>query len=210
MMRLKSFTWFSGAAILMLGCQTQVIGGGSGGNGGSGGGVDTAQSSATGSLTTVTSTGTTTPVTNGGHAIAMLRSEFPPSNSGDWSSGVTGGGPSEDPNTLFLFLSNAAQSCGDPLATTGGCSAPIYQVSIGLPVFFQAVGSYSLDQIGFADFSEPGGSGICSGGGGSYWNGTIEITAIDATQVTFTLAWTAPLLLDNDSANGTYTAKRCF
>src|SRR4051812_14633108 len=38
MMRLKSFTWFSGAAILMMGCTTQVIGGGGGGNGGGGGG----------------------------------------------------------------------------------------------------------------------------------------------------------------------------
>jgi hypothetical protein len=214
MMRINSFTWFSGAAILLLGCQTQVIGGSSG-NGGNGG-ADTTLS--TGTLlppeeTTSASTGAQ-PAPEDGPAIAMLRSQLPPPSVGDGSSGVTstGGGPEEDPNTLFVFISNSsAQYCADPLSTTSnGCSAPVFQVSIALPVALQAVGTYSLDQLGFASFSAPEGGNICSGGGGSYWDGTIEITAIDATHVTFTLAGTGPLLLDNDNANGTYTAKRCF
>lgn len=48
--------------------------------------------------------------------------------------------------------------------------------------------------------------------GGSYWDGTIEITAIDATHVTFTLAGTSDIFSFTPQGNtdGTYTALRCF
>jgi hypothetical protein len=213
-MRLNGLVGLSGVAMLMLGCTTQVIGGGSGGNGGSGGvdvGMTTGTSFTTGD--TGSSSGSTTPPTNDGPAIAMLRSELPAPTPPDGSSGVTttGGGPADDPNALFLFVANVGQSCGDPFAALSGCSKQEYQVTIVLPTALQAVGTYPLDQLATAGESEPEGGGVCSGGGGSYWDGTIQITAIDATHVDFTLAGTSLLFLTGGAtANGTYAAKRCF
>lgn len=215
MMRLNGLVWLSGAAMLMLGCTTQVIGGGGTGSGGSGG-VDvgmTTGTSITTTSTTVSSTGTTTPTTNDGPAIAMLRSELPVPTPPDGSSGVTttGGGPDQDPKALFLFVSNVGQSCGDPFAALSGCAQPEFQVTIVLPTALQAVGTYPLDQIATAGESEPEGGNVCSGGGGSYWDGTIQITAIDATHVEFTLAGTSELFISSgQTANGSYSAKRCF
>jgi hypothetical protein len=214
MIKLNGLAWLSGVAVLMLGCQTTVIGGGSGGNGGSGGvdvGMTTGTSFTTGD--TGSSSGSTTPPTDDGPAIAMLRSQLPTPTPPDGSSGVTttGGGPDQDPNALFLFVSNVAQSCGDPFAALSGCSMPEFQVTIVLPPALQAVGTYPLDQIATAGMSEPESGGVCSGGGGSYWDGTIQITAIDATHVELTLAGTTELFIGSGkTANGAYSAKRCF
>ena len=208
MMRLSGFAWLSGVAVLLLGCQTKVIGGG-GGNGGNDG-MTTGTSSSTGD--TVSSSGTGAPPTDDGPAIAMLRSELPATTTQDGSAAVTTtGGGGEDPKALFLFISNTAQSCGDPFGAVSGCAKPQYQVAITLSTALQAVGTYSLDQLATAGVAEPEGGGICSGGGGSYFDGTIAITAIDATHVDFTLAGTADLLnAAGSNANGSYTAKRCF
>jgi hypothetical protein len=213
-MRLNGLVWLSGVAVLMLGCTTQVIGGGSTGSGGSGG-VDVGTSTGTSFTTgdTGSSSGSTTPPTNDGPAIAMLRSELPVPTPPDGSSGVTttGGGPDQDPSALFLFVSNVAQSCGDPFGALSGCATPEFQVTIVLPPALQAVGTYPLDQIATASESEPEGGNVCSGGGGSYWDGTIQITAIDTTHVEFTLAGTTELFIGSgQTANGAYSAKRCF
>ncbi|NUO48569.1 MAG: hypothetical protein HOV80_06905, partial [Polyangiaceae bacterium] len=48
----------------------------------------------------------------------------------------------------------------------------------------------------------------CSGGGGSFCDGTITILSIDAASVTFELAGTASLF-DQGNADGVYTAPRC-
>jgi len=203
-------------AMLVLGCQTQVIGGGSGG---SGGGVDTATSSGD---PTTTSTGVMTsggpydggsPLPNDGPAIAMLYSELPnvvyPSGS---AVAASGGGDDINPNSLNLFVSNGPQACINPYAYGAGCAAVSYQVSILLPPNLQAVGTYSLNNLAYLSVTEPGGGDTCSGGGGSYWDGTIEITAISATQVTFTLAGTAKIFsfTPQGTADGTFTAPRCF
>ena len=215
MMRLSGFTWLSGVAVLLLGCQTKVIvgSGGSGGSGG-GGGVDVGMTTGTSFTTgdTGSSSGSTTPTTDDGPAIAMLRSQLSVPTPPDGSSGVTTtGGGGEDPNALFLFVSNTAQSCGDPFAGAPGCATPEYKVTIVLPTALQAVGTYPLDQLATAGVSELEGGSVCTGGGGSYWDGSIQITAIDATHVEFTLAGTAELFIaSGHTANGAYSAKRCF
>lgn len=199
--------------MMILGCQTQVIGGGSGGGGGnptttSSGDVYSATSSGSG---VVDDAGP--PPVNDGPAIAMLYSELPVQTDPDETGSVVasgGGGPGIDPNSLFLFISNGAQACTDPFAYSGGCAAPRYQVSILLPPSLQAVGTYPLDNLATMSVTEPGGGDTCSGGGGSYWDGTITLTAIDATHVTFTLAGTGKLFFASGNADGTYTAPRCF
>jgi hypothetical protein len=214
MMSAKHFTWIAGLAILALGCQTQVIGGGSG-TGGTGGSKDTTTS--TGIMTSggdvggSNGQGGSTPLPNDGPAIAMLYSQLPGPSGGLGSSGgvTTTGGNAEDPNTLYLFVSNGAQSCVDPYAEAAGC-VQRYQVVIRLSPSLQAVGTYSLNEIGYMSVTEPGNPGECSGGGGSYWDGTIDVTAIDATHVTFTLAGTAQIFSSQGNADGTYTAQRCF
>jgi hypothetical protein len=211
MIQVKGFAWLSAVSILVLGCQSQVIGGGSTstGAGGGGGGVTTGPvEPGTGGA----GGGTTTPVDDG-PAIAMLQSQIPPVVGG-FTSGAgavtsTGSGTGVDPNSLVLFVSNTAQSCGDPYQTAGGCATATHQVIITLAPASQAVGTYLLDQSAYMSESEPGGNGTCSGGGGSYWDGTIQVTAIDATHVDFTLAGTAQIIGSGGTSDGSYTAKRC-
>jgi hypothetical protein len=206
MMRAKHVTGFAGMVLLMLGCQSQIIGGG---NGGSGGGVDTTTSSAfTGSGGGTDMDGGAAPSPNDGPAIAMLRSELPPPDVDVETGGVTsGGGPALDPNTLMIFLGDTTQRCNDPFV--GSCTQQ-FQVGIQLPTSLQAVGTYPLQDHAYFSVSLGGDPGECSGGGGTYWDGTIDVTAIDATQVTFTLAGTGNLFGYPGNADGTYTAKRCF
>ena len=194
------------ATVAALGCQVQVIGGGSGGTGvttgpqifdGAGGGGNPPP---------------VPPVPDDGPAIAMLYSELAARSGGSGQTGSSGvgGGSGPDPNTLFIFVSDAAQSCADPYAQGDGCSIARYQVAIGLPPSLQAVGVYPLDQIATFSETDPGGSpDECSGGGGSYWDGTISITAIDAQKVSFTLSGTATLFLTPGNADGAYEAERC-
>ncbi len=209
--------WFAGMAMMILGCQTQVIGGGSGGGGGedtttSGGGVYSATSSGIMTSGSGVEDGGM-PLPNDGPAIALLYSELPAETDPTGSSAVaTGGGNTIDPNSLFLFVTNGAQACANPFAYSAGCAAPRYQVAILLPPNLQAVGTYPLNNLATMSVTEPGGNNTCSGGGGSYWDGTIEITAIDATQVAFKLAGTAQVFSFTPQGNtdGTYTAPRCF
>jgi hypothetical protein len=214
MIRAKQGMSFAALTILMLGCQTQVIGGGTGGDGGGKDGTTSSGviSGSTGSVGTGDVDGGPAPLPDDGAAIAMLFSELPASDPDVGTGGVSSstGGSTVDPNTLFLFVSNGAQSCLDPHAQPAGCAAR-YQVSISLPPALQAVGTYPLKDIGFVSLTEPGGPGSCAGGGGSYWDGTIDITAIDGANVTFTLAGTAGVFFNpGTTADGTYTAKRCF
>lgn len=196
-------------AMMILGCQAQVIGGGSGGSGG-GGGNDTTTTGVVMTSGGGSDGGSALP--NDGPAIAMLYSELPSFDPQSGSAVCTGGGNAIDPSSLYLFVSNSAQACANPFAGSGSCATLSYQLSILLPPSLQVLGSHSLNEIGYLSVSEPGGSGTCSGGGGSYWDGTIDITSIDSTHVTFTLAGTAQIFsfTPQGTADGTYTAPRCF
>jgi hypothetical protein len=158
--------------------------------------------------------GANPPPQKDGPAIAMLGSQVPNQGGGNppGSSVTVGGGPSYDPTALMIFFGNQDQSCADPFDSIGLCAAPRYQVVITLPADLQAVGSYPLQ--GLATMSESGSSGQpgdCWGGGGTYWDGTLEVTAIDDQFVKFTLSGTGGVtgVSGVNNADGSYTAIRC-
>lgn len=72
------------------------------------------------------------------------------------------------------------------------------------------MGTYPLQDIAYASVSDGGDPNECSGGGGSYWDGSITVTAIDATSVSFTLTGTTDTLGYGSTTDGSYVAKRCF
>jgi len=185
--------------------------GGSGAAGGAGGagGAPTVSSSSTGMNPPPPSP-----------AISMLYSELEDQTSSSSSGPATGStgntsgggttvatvssGSTIDPDTLVIFLGSELQVCEDPYASD--CNTPSWRVSLHLPTTHQAVGTYSLDGLG--NWSETISCG--SGGGGTYWEGTIQITAIDQDEISFTLAGTNPFFDFQGNADGEYTAPRCF
>jgi hypothetical protein len=120
------------------------------------------------------------------------------------TSSVTTGSSSLDPYDLVIILGSQLQSCSDPFAND--CSAASWRVVISLPTPMQAQGTYAL--TGLANFSEI--TSCESGGGGSYWEGTITVTHIDAGQVDFVLDGTSDFFFQNGNADGSYSAPRCF
>jgi hypothetical protein len=156
------------------------------------------------------------PHANDGKAIALRYSETPGNNLGSSNASCTSvGGPFIDPDTLMLYISNLDQSCVDPFHSALGCITPRYQVAIQLPLNLQTVGVTPLEGLATLTLSTSGpgsftGPGSCGGGGGSYWDGTINITSIDASGVTFTLSGTADTGMALGNLDGTYTAPRCF
>jgi len=145
-------------------------------------------------------------------AMAMLYSELPDSSGGDeggTTSGSSGGGePGIDPNTIYIFLSSQGMLCGDPHATLE-CGNQ-WRVNIAIPPELQHVGTIPLSTPGLISYATSTGSdygdGTCSWGGGSFWDGTLEITAIDDTHVTGILADTQAWDFD---ADGAFDAPRC-
>jgi len=128
---------------------------------------------------------------------------------GGFTSGSSGGTPL-DPNDLLLRASDVGVSCGSPTVELD-CGSH-WQVTLVLPPALQQVGLYDLSSdalVQYSSMSETGpdeGSDECWGGGGSIGAGTLEITAIDATQVDFVL--TVDDAFDSDPS-GTYSAPRC-
>lgn len=144
-------------------------------------------------------------------SMAYLKSQIPPDmTSGSGSSGSSGGGE-QDPSTLYIRLSDQSFTCKDPSGILE--CGPQWSATIVIPPEYQAPGVYSFglgDIIGtFTETGEDEGGNECGFGGGS-WEGTLEIVAIDETQVEARLcdvqdpwSWTKPDL------NGTFYADRC-
>lgn len=204
---------------LLVACNADPIGGGSGG----GGGDDdtTVVSTSTGTDTSVGGNGsggdqaTSTSSTGGGNAVgggpaayesvAMYGDQIPESGSGGGSSsvGVGGSDPGFEDDRLFLFVSNGAVLCSDPFTVDENCPEEEFKAIIGLPVEYQQPGTYDLDDPAItASFSEwgPDGDGSCFGGGGSFFDGTIEIVGIESDRVRLVLAGTSPSNLDGQHA----------
>ena len=193
------------ALLALAACETQVVGGGSGGNaaastsggiGGSGGNGNGGSGSAGANP-------------GSSNAIAMLYSEMqsPPNPTGTTVAASSGGG-GPDPNTLFIQLSNTPENCNDPYAAEA-CGNH-YRVSIGIPVALQKVGIIALNDMTVISYASYSGledlPGQCPGGGGSFIDGELEITAIDSTHVQGILTNTWALDFD---ANGVFDAPRC-
>ncbi|MEP7121466.1 MAG: hypothetical protein ABJE95_11170 [Byssovorax sp.] len=192
-MRVKHGAWVASMAVLILGCQTQVSGGSSG-VGGAG-------------ATTTTSTGDATTggiEPKGSVNLAMLYSESPNKNDPGWAAATSSGGKPFDPDSLVVFLNSLTLVCTNPYAFGEACDTESL-VTILLPPALQAVGTYSLSQLAAVGISSE-----CGRQFSSYWDGTIEITAISATSVTFKLAGTSTPIVAGQSGDGTYTVERCF
>ena len=57
--------------------------------------------------------------------------------------------------------------------------------------------------------ADPNSPGFCGGGGGTFWNGTVEVREVTNTQVTLRLAGTMPLLSVPFNADGDYVVDLC-
>ncbi len=144
-------------------------------------------------------------------SMAYLKSQLPPDmTSGSGSSGSSGG-EEQDPSTLYIRLSDQSFTCKDPSGILE--CGPQWSATIVIPPEYQAPGVYSFglgDIIGtFTETGEDEGGNECGFGGGS-WEGTLEIVAIDESQVEARLCdvqepwgWAKPDL------NGTFYADRC-
>ncbi len=134
-------------------------------------------------------------------ALALLASQMP------WYGDI---GSDVDPNMLYLIVGKHGSTCSDPYGSYECGSELKWFASIGLPPDLQKSGVISLAEPGLiSSFSVTGPAdefGSCWGGGGSFMDGTIEITSIDDTQVSFVLANTSDFDFD---ADGSYTAARC-
>jgi hypothetical protein len=194
---------FLSSIVALTACGADVVGGGGGGSGGMG----TTSTASTGGNGGGNGGGGVAGGNPGGpNAIAMLYSEL---SSGPNPAGTTtaaGGGP--DPNTLYIAISNTPEICADPFVAEE-CGEH-FRVSFGIPVALQKVGVIQLnDPTIIANSSYSGmadASGQCPFGGGSFWDGTLEITAIDGNHVAGILSNTSTFDFD---ANGPFDAARC-
>jgi hypothetical protein len=140
-------------------------------------------------------------------AIAMLYSELPSFDGGGEGTSVasTGSGPSIDPNTLEIFVGGQPIACGAPYGLDCGNQ---WTVSFSLPPAYQVPGVYTMQEVnGFASETGPGGGEECWFGGGSFWDGTVEIFSIDEQQIVGRFTGTSGLFEFN--ADGDFIAARC-
>jgi hypothetical protein len=137
----------------------------------------------------------------------MRYADIPPAPSGSGTGSTTaGGGTALDPNTVFLFVGNGPPICGDPYRAEP-CGK--WRVAIGIPPALFQPGVLSLDDRRLtSSMSVRGpdqGGDICYGGGGSFYDGTLEIVDAGAS-VNIRLANTATI---DFNANGSYQVARC-
>lgn len=140
------------------------------------------------------------PPADDGAAIAMKQSEVPRDKID----------PPPDPDELLVLLSNRGQSCVDPDHDADECATPRYQVRILLPASQQTIGTFALDAALVTTDGKSFPGACYSVEDGPFQSGTIDITSIDATGVTFALAGTSPIGAGFGNIDGTYTAPRCF
>jgi len=209
---LRSF--LAGSTVLLaVGCTQNVtpVGDGTGGEatsgttgtaqGGNGGSIEGSGGAGAGMVSSVSTGGSATST-----AIAILESEIPDIGVGGAGEGSTGvGGSNIDPNTLHVFLSDLPVACQNPY--DGPPCGNHWSVSFMLPPGMQHPGTYPMEAVNAYAGITFDGSPECGGGGGSFWDGEVQITSIDATGVSATFVGTSTMDFD---ANGSFTAVRCF
>jgi hypothetical protein len=135
------------------------------------------------------------------------------SNTTTWTGTDTGSTGGCGTGGLVIVLGDPLPTCADPQIMTP-CGGH-FGVTITLPIELVAPGTISLSDPGVSTFfSESGApyasdSSSCPGGGGSFIEGTLTIQSLSPTLV-FTLQGTQPFLLGAGSADGTYSATRCW
>jgi hypothetical protein len=121
------------------------------------------------------------------------------------TSSAAGGHDGPAPDTLFIKIANQPLSCSDPSQSVGDCG--YWQAVFQLPTELHAPGIYTLEELdGFMLFNTADEEGFCGGGGGSFWDGTVEITAIDDEQVSGIIKGSSTWEFD---INGPFVAHRC-
>lgn len=113
------------------------------------------------------------------------------------------GGP--DPNTLVVFLGNPTPDCAAP----GNVMCPNqWGFVFRIPPAMQQPGTYTLTELdGFMSETGPGQPN-CPFGAGPHYDGTVQITEIDATKVAGTV-FANDLGFVNDPS-GDFIAAMCF
>lgn len=142
--------------------------------------------------------------------IDALRAAEPETNT---ATATTGGNlPALDPADLFLKVSDLGAAC-DEAYTELSCGGH-WSLSIALPPEYQAVGVYDLGDWKISQYSMMSETTEaystpedCGWGGGSIGGGTIEVLAIDESEVRFRVDMQSAFLEENP--NGEYTAIRC-
>jgi hypothetical protein len=184
-----------GTTAVATGVTTGGTGGASGTTGGTGGSAGTGAGG---------SSGTGGPAT----AIVIRYADIPPFNPGVGTSGTSGtGGNPIDPETRYVIIGNNGATCRDPM---GNVDCGTWRVSIAVPPALFQPGALRLDDsrlISVESSRGPDrGGGDCSGGGGSFMDGTLEIVDIGST-VHVRLANTSKL---DVAADGSYAATSCL
>jgi hypothetical protein len=136
---------------------------------------------------------------------------------GSISSGNGGGGAAElgeptavvvpyilAPTHMLVRVRAPGATCTDPGSGMAAPSTP--QLDLELPPNMQTPGTYALAEVGWYNtggFPSPAKCGI---------SGTVEVTSVDATQISFAVTNAAACglpYLDLGQLDGTYTALRC-
>jgi hypothetical protein len=97
-------------------------------------------------------------------------------------------GASPDPTALYLFLGSGAQTCGDPLSPLG-CTGE-GRITLRLPAALQQPGTLDLSDpelAGSIEIAAEGGTANCTTSLGSFTQGTLTITSLDASGISFSL-----------------------
>jgi hypothetical protein len=139
--------------------------------------------------------------------IAIRYADLPPPSSGSSGSTGSGGGTPIDPERIYITLGSQKPRCEAPFEG-GGCGS--WKVAFGLPPELLKPGVIELADPRLNSYSSSSGpdrgGGDCSGGAGSFFDGTVEIVSVDDEKIVIRLAdtWT----YDFD-ANGEHTIDRC-
>lgn len=146
-------------------------------------------------------------------ALAYRRDAIPPlepTPAGSSVSASTGGGPAPDDLLLVVTSESGAKilTCNNsPFGDT--CPQASWSVYVNLPLPLQKPGTYSMQDLG-ATFSETQAAyddGTCAGGGGSFFDGTLQVVSIEDSQVVVTLDGVSSL--QGSAVAGTYAMPIC-
>jgi len=149
----------------------------------------------------------------GPRALAYRQDAIPPLDptpSGTTVATTTGGGPDPDDLMLVITKDNGAQnlSCSvSPFEST--CPKASWTLYLDLPVAKQKPGTYSLAELnGFSSETFEGSTpDDCGGGGGSFFDGTLEVVSFENGSVVVELAGAG--MVAGDDTNGSYTMSIC-
>lgn len=160
-----------------------------------GGGGSTATTTVSGSGATAT----------GSSALAMKGSDFTP-GSLQWNG--TGFAPWDRPDSLVLLMGSGQEQCASPSYSIDCDGQGRWQTILTIPAELDAAGTIDLtdSRIGAYELTLDPGCARALGSGNGF-SGTLEISALDESSVSFTLKDSGGS--GHPPANGTYVAPRC-